>query len=93
MPALIFVDSKEDGVGSTWVCSDCNLSFAAASSREQLSASDCRRINRQFTRHCRRQHPKAVIVDLENPSQQRASLLNRNLWKRIIERLKSFNST
>ena len=70
MPALIARAFNESKVPLMWVCSDCDVLFSLDNfPGAQLKKSDIRHVNRNFRKHCKQKHPKAVVIELEVPEQ------------------------
>jgi len=62
MPAPIPRESQNHN--AVWVCSDCDVLFAASHPRDRLAPREIIRVNTAFLRHCRRRHRNTVIVPL-----------------------------
>ena len=76
MPALIpkaFTKQQEPFV---WVCSDCDKPFSTSHLPNQPMTTNIHGINRDFAHHCRRLHPKAVIVALPQPEEKKPSFVD-----------------
>jgi hypothetical protein len=70
MPALIARAFNESKVPLMWVCSDCDVLFSLDNfPGARLKKSDLRQVNRNFRKHCKQKHPRAVIIELELPEQ------------------------
>lgn len=85
MPALIPKAFTEQHEPFVWVCSDCDKQFPLSQLPNQSMRPNILTINRDFAQHCRRSHPKAVVVALPQPEEQKTSLVDALFgWLRAV---------
>lgn len=85
MPALIPKVFTEQHEPFVWVCSDCDKQFSTSHLPKHGVKPDIFGINRDFAQHCRRCHPKAVVVALPQGEEQKATLVETLFgWLRVV---------
>ena len=85
MPALIpkiYTEQKEPFV---WLCSDCDQPFSTSEFSSEPRVANIPGLNRDFAQHCRRRHPKSVIVTLPHSEEQKLSFVETLFgWLRTV---------
>lgn len=85
MPALIPKAFTEQQEPFLWVCSDCDKPFTAAHLPNRQTTTKVHDINRDFAVHCRRHHPKAVVVALPHGEGHKGTLIDTLFgWLRAV---------
>ncbi|HET8826160.1 MAG TPA: hypothetical protein VFM77_13575 [Terriglobales bacterium] len=85
MPALIPKALTEQSETLVWVCSDCDKPFSTSHLPNRRVTPNIHGINRDFAHHCRRHHPRTVVVALPHADEQKVTLVDTLYgWLRAV---------